>query len=129
MKKIGLTFLVLIAMVFSISGCSIKFSEMGTEKYYVKIVKDGERKEQYHLNDNNKKVVEYYYEYKDIPAYNKDGQKILVNITTLNDKKLKENAYLKVSVKEPSTEKVNEIQGFEEIDSSKVPEKAMDELK
>lgn len=128
MRKVGITVFILISVIFAITGCSIKFREIGTEKYYVKIVGNGERKETYRLEDN-KNVIDHYYEYNNVPAYNNDGQKILVNISTLGDKELKKDVYLKVSVKEPSIENTNEIQGFEEVDISKIPEKAKNELK
>ncbi|MBM7835570.1 YxeA family protein [Clostridium sardiniense] len=121
MRKVGIMCFLLVSIVFITNGCSIKFREIGTEKYYVKIDGGGIKKESL---DNNTKIVDYYYEYKNVPAYNSNGEKILVNINTLVDKELKKDAYLKVSVRNPSTENTNDIQGFEEVDISKIPEKA-----
>ena len=113
--------------ILTIGGCTIKFSEIGAEKYYVKIVEAGERKEAISF-ENKKKIVHYYYRYENIPAYNKEGEKILVNIDTIKDSELKKNAYLRVSVKDVIKDTSNEIQGFEEVEFSKIPTKAQQKL-
>ncbi|MGL5480123.1 MAG: DUF1093 domain-containing protein [Clostridium sp.] len=127
MKKGVMTFFLLL-IIFSITGCSIKLREIGTEKYYVKIVESGEKKEDVILKDD-KKVIGYYYEYSNVPAYDENGKKILVTIDTLGDKEIRKDSYLKVYVKEPSVESINEIQGFDQVDVLKIPEKAKNALK
>lgn len=123
MKKIGITSFLLVSMIFVLSGC-VKFSKIGTEKYYVKIIESGEKEKS--INGNGESD---YYTYKNIQAYDKDGKKILVNINTIEDKEIKKDAYLQVDVKDPSIKEANEIKGYEEVEKSKIPEKARNELK
>lgn len=125
-KYISLIFLTILT-ILTIGGCAIKFSQIDTEKYYVKIVENGKREELISFK-NKKKLVDYYYRYENIPAYNKDGKKILVNINTLKDCELKKNSYLKVSVKDVMKDTSNEIQGFEEVKFSNIPSKAQQKL-
>ena len=125
-KNISIIFIAILAII-TIGGCTIKFSELDTEKYYVKIVESGKREESISF-ENKKKIVNYYYRYENIPAYNKEGEKILVNINTLKDSELKKNAYLRVSVKDVMKDTSNEIQGFEEVEFSKIPTKAQEKL-
>lgn len=113
MKKKNFIISIFILMFFSLNiwGCQ-SIREIGTEKYYLKITQDGEKE----AGDEN-------YLYKNIPAYNKDGEKILVDFFAIDGKQLQKNAYLKVSVKNPSNEHNNEIKGYREINESDLPSK------
>ncbi|MDQ0149619.1 YxeA family protein [Eubacterium multiforme] len=123
MKKIGIVSFLLVSMIFALSGC-VKINKIGTEKYYVKIVKGGEREK----SNSNDGKISYYYTYTNIQAYDKEGKKILVNINTIEDKEIRKDAYLQVDVKNPSDKETNEIKGYEEVKQSEIPEKAKKEL-
>ncbi|MCX0365435.1 YxeA family protein [Clostridium perfringens] len=112
MKKKNFIISIFMLVFFSLNvlGC-IKIREIGTEKYYLKITQDGK------LNSNNN------YSYENIPAYNKDGEKILVNFWAMDGKQLRKNAYLQVSVKNPSNEHNNEIEGYKEVSEDDLPSK------
>ncbi|MDM0612612.1 YxeA family protein [Clostridium perfringens] len=110
-KNFIISIFMLVLFSLSILGCR-NLSEVGSEKYYLKINQDGEKES----GDEN-------YLYKNIPAYNKDGEKILVDFSAFNGKKLRKNAYLQVSVKNPSNEHNNEIKGYREINESDLPSK------
>lgn len=116
MRKKNFIVSIFILVIFSLSilGCQ-NIREIGTEKYYLKVTQDGEK----NSGDKN-----YYY--NNIPAYNENGEKILVNFFAMDEKQLRKNAYLQVSVKNPSNDHNNEIQGYREVSESDLPSKVKD---
>ena len=108
--------------VGAFAGCSDRLNEIGSDKYYVQITKDGDR--QYEGKYNGKDVYDYYY--KDIKAYNKNGDEIKVKFSA--EKNLRKNAFLKVKVKDLKKDENNDILSYEEVQRDDLPDKVKEKL-
>lgn len=115
-------FLAMIGLIsFSIVGCG-NIKEIGSDKYYVQILKDGDEKTEFF--DNMGKVA--FYEYNNIDAYNKKGKKIQVSFEA--SKNLRKGAFLEVRVRNPKFEESNSILSYKEVKENELPKLVKEKL-
>lgn len=84
-----------------------------TTDYYTQINKGGKRT--YDTEDGNPDARHYKYEYQ-LESFNDKGEKRVESFNTVEDKPLKENAYLKLKIN-----KKKGVMGWEEVTKDALP--------
>ena len=103
-------------------GCNVSSpSKIGTDEYYVQIQGEGELKEK-----------DRFY---NLPTYDEDGAEKKVTFRSVkkeNDGKLKENAFLRLYVKQDDKKKTDipdtEMKAYEEVQKDDIPAKVKEKL-
>lgn len=104
-----------------IAGCG-NIKDIGSDTYYIKVSVDGNKKLAF--KDGDEDV--YKYDYRDIKAYDKNGDEIKIVFTA--DKNLRKDAFLEVRVRDPKSNELNAILSYKEIQESELPNLAKEKL-
>ncbi|MBP2079701.1 YxeA family protein [Oceanobacillus polygoni] len=113
-KLIGITSILLVAAVVILA--TVDFNRLGKENVYVQ-VGDPSYTDEDRL-DSGEIMTSYWYE---LPAYRENGSAVKVEFSA--QKELRQDAYLKLYVKEG-----NEVTSYDEVSWEEVPEAAQEEL-
>ncbi|MFA2693779.1 YxeA family protein [Bacillus mycoides] len=117
MKKIFALFAILTVFAVFSFGCDIRSLKLyGKGKYYVQIKGEGE------IKDKTRVYT--------LPAYDEEGAEKKISFTSHkaeNDKKLKEDAFLRLYVSEDNDKSVD-VKSYEEVKKEDLPEKVKKKL-
>ncbi|OAB43285.1 YxeA family protein [Paenibacillus glacialis] len=102
-------------------GCDVSSpSKIGTDEYYVQIQGEGE------IKDKSR--------YYTLPTYDENGVEKKVTFTSVkpNNEKLKENAFLRLYIKQDDKKKTDipdtEVKSYEEVQKDDLPAKTKEKL-
>lgn len=108
-------------VALGVTGCG-NIKDIGSDKYYIKISVDGKKKLAFKDGDENV----YRYDYRDIKAYDKNGNEIKIVFTA--DKNLRKDAFLEVRIRDAKSNELNAILSYKEIQESELPNLAKEKL-
>lgn len=109
--KLLISSLFVVTILSGMVGCD-GLKEINTDKYYLKVPDKCTKKEDIYIEDNKTKK-DILYSYNNVAAYDEDGKKVEVKFFA--NKKLRTNAYLRVSIKDPKDNEENEIIAYNEV--------------